>query len=365
MKVCIVGLGAVGGVIAAGLARLPPGRVQLSALARGATLAAVRERGLQWLPADGGVPQTFPLAVSDDAAALGAQDLVVVAVKGPALAALAPALQVLTGRVNGDMTGGLTGDRADGMTGNMTRNMARNTSGHGRVLQAMNGLPWWFFDALPGPCTGLRLPVLDPGSVLRAAVPTRRVIGAVVHLSATSPAPGVVRHVAGDGLILGHAEGPPDDGVQDVAALLAEAGFAVSVSDRIQREIWFKLWGNMTLNPVSALTGATCDRILDDDLVRAFVSGVMREAQVLGTAIGLPIEQTPEARHAITRKLGAFKTSMLQDLQAGRALEVDALIGAVHDIARHLGRPTPLTDALLGLVRLLAATRQATRQAAD
>jgi len=260
------------------------------------------------------------------------------------------------------MRGGMRGGMTAGMTGNMTGNTSGAESGHGRVLQAMNGLPWWFFDALPGPCTGLRLPVLDPGGVLRAAVPTARVIGAVVHLSATSPAPGVVRHVAGDGLILGHAEGPPDDGVQDAAALLAEAGFAVSVSDRIQREIWFKLWGNMTLNPVSALTGATCDRILDDDLVRAFVSGVMREAQALGAAIGLPIEQTPEARHAITRKLGAFKTSMLQDLQAGRALEVDALIGAVHAVARHLGQPTPQTDALFGLVRLLAATRQATRQ---
>jgi len=131
----------------------------------------------------------------------------------------------------------------------------------------------------------------------------------------------------------------------------------VTVSDRIQRDIWFKLWGNMTMNPVSALTGAPCDRILDDPLVRGFISAVMREAQQIGAGIGIPIDQAPEERHAVTRKLGSFKTSMLQDLLAGRPLEIDALVGAVHEIGQHLGLATPNIDALLGLVRLMASER--------
>jgi 2-dehydropantoate 2-reductase len=129
------------------------------------------------------------------------------------------------------------------------------------------------------------------------------------------------------------------------------------VSDCIQKDIWFKLWGNLTMNPISALTGATTDRILDDDLVRGFVSAVMLEAKAIGAKLGLPIDQQPEDRHAVTRKLGAFKTSMLQDVEAGKPLEIDALVGAVHELGQITHTPTPHTDALLGLVRLMARTR--------
>ena len=129
------------------------------------------------------------------------------------------------------------------------------------------------------------------------------------------------------------------------------------MSERIQRDVWYKLWGNMTMNPVSALTGATCDRILDDPLVRSYISAVMREAQAIGAQIGCAIDHNPEDRHAVTRKLGAFKTSMLQDVEAGRAIELDALVGAVRDIGQHLQLPTPHIDALLGLTRLMAQTR--------
>jgi 2-dehydropantoate 2-reductase len=142
-----------------------------------------------------------------------------------------------------------------------------------------------------------------------------------------------------------------------LAALLCRAGFNATVSERIQRDIWFKLWGNMTMNPISALTGATCDRILDDELVRGFVTNVMLEAAAIGARIGCAVEQTPEQRHAVTRKLGAFKTSMLQDVEAGRPLELDALVGAVSEIGRHLQLPTPFTDGMLGLTRLMAQTR--------
>ena len=142
-----------------------------------------------------------------------------------------------------------------------------------------------------------------------------------------------------------------------VADLLRQAGLAVTVSDSIQRDVWFKLWGNMTMNPVSALTGAPCDRILDDPLVRQFCSAVMLEAQAIGTAFGIPIAQQPEERHAVTRKLGSFKTSMLQDVVAGRPLEIDGLVASVREIGVHLGLATPHIDALLGLVRLMASER--------
>ncbi|RVU47562.1 2-dehydropantoate 2-reductase [Rubrivivax rivuli] len=327
MKVCIVGLGAIGGLFAARLGqRLPPGEVTLSALARGATLAAVRQHGLRVHGPEG--ITAIPLPASDDPAALGVQDLVIVAVKGPALPAVAPAVAALCGL-------------------------------HTRVLAAMNGVPWWFFEELPGPCRGLVLQSVDPGAAVRALLPAARVLGGVVNASATAPAPGEVRPVMGQGLVIGEAGTAADDGasLQAVATVLERAGFDVTRSAQVQREVWFKLWGNMTMNPVSALTGAPCDRILDDDLVRGFCSAVMREAQAIGAAFGIPIDQAPEARHAVTRKLGSFKTSMLQDAEAGRPLELDALLGAVREIGAHLGQATPNIDALFGLVRLMARQR--------
>jgi 2-dehydropantoate 2-reductase len=325
MKICIVGLGAIGGLLAGWLGtRLAPGRVSLSALARGATLQAVRAHGLV-LETDAG-PLAVPLHVSHDPADLGVQDLVILAVKGPALAAVAPSVAALMGP-------------------------------HTQVMTAMNGVPWWFFDGLPGACQGLHLDSVDPGGAARVHIPSAQVVGAVVHLSAASPAPGRVRHANGNGLILGPALGGADGRVHSLAALLGDAGLAVTTSECIQREVWFKLWGNMTMNPVSALTGAPCDRILDDPLVRGFCSAVMLEAQAIGAAFGIPIDQDPAQRHAVTRKLGSFKTSMLQDLQAGRPLEIDALVAAVREIGVFLKTPTPSIDALLGLTRLMARER--------
>jgi len=193
--------------------------------------------------------------------------------------------------------------------------------------------------------------------VVAGLIPAERVIGCVVHASCTTPEPGLVRHVMGMGLILGDPAGGQPAHISELAALLGRAGFNATVSERIQRDIWFKLWGNMTMNPISALTGATCDRILDDELVRGFVTNVMLEAAAIGARIGCAVDQTPEQRHAVTRKLGAFKTSMLQDAEAGRPLELDALVGAVSEIGRHLTLPTPFTDGMLGLTRLMAQTR--------
>ena len=325
MKVCIVGLGAIGGLFASWLGmRAGQEDIQLSALARGNTLQAVQQHGLRFESA--GVAATVALRAAADPAALGVQDLVIVAVKGPALAGAAPAVQALC-------------------------------SSHTQVLVAMNGVPWWFFDGLPGPCAGLRLRSVDPDGHLHALLPTAQVIGGVVHASCQAPAPGRVLHAQGAGLVLGRPAGGADARLQAVAALLAQAGFAVTVSACIQRDVWFKLWGNMTMNPISALTGASADRVLDDPLVRGFISAVMQEMKAVGAAFGIPIGQSPEDRHAVTRKLGAFKTSMLQDLEADRPLEIDPLVVAVHEIATHLGLATPNIDALLGLVRLMAQQR--------
>jgi len=323
MKICIVGLGAIGGLFAAWLGqRLPAGELTLSALARGDTLAAVRRDGLRLHGSDAAVP----LRVSHDPADLGLQDLVILAVKGPALAAVAPAVHALCGPQT-------------------------------QVLAAMNGVPWWFFEGLPGRCAGWSLASVDPASTVRDLIPASRVVGCVVHLSAGVPAPGQVHHVGGNGLVIGRPAGGLDGELQALAELLGRAGFAVTVSERIQREVWFKLWGNMTMNPVSALTGAPCDAILDDELVRGLCSAVMREAQTIGAAFGIPIDQQPEQRHAVTRKLGRFKTSMLQDVEAGRPLELDALLGAVREIGGRLALPTPHIDALFGLARLMARQR--------
>lgn len=326
MKICIVGAGAIGGWFAGHVGQHLGAEVELSALARGATLAALRQHGGLRMDLISGERIQVPLRASDKPEDLGQPDLIVLAVKGPALASVAPAVKALLGPQT-------------------------------RVLVAMNGVPWWFFQGLPGEAEGLRLESVDPGGVVAGLIPADRVIGCVVHASCATPEPGLVKHVMGMGLILGDPAGGQPAHISELAALLGRAGFNATVSERIQRDIWFKLWGNMTMNPISALTGATCDRILDDELVRGFVTNVMLEAAAIGARIGCAVEQTPEQRHAVTRKLGAFKTSMLQDVEAGRPLELDALVGAVSEIGRHLQLPTPFTDGMLGLTRLMAQTR--------
>ena len=326
MKVCVVGAGAVGGLVAGWLGhRLGPQDLTLSVLARGETLAALQRDGLRVEQA-GGPVVVQPILASDQPEVLGVQDLVVVAVKGPALGAVAPAVRALSGA-------------------------------HTTVLVAMNGIPWWYFDHLEGPAQGLRLATVDPGDRIRAHIPTERVLGCVVHLSAGTSGPGVVSHAFGNRLILGEPAGGDSLRLQQVGDLLARGGFVVETSPRIQREIWFKLWGNMTMNPISALTGATGDRILDDTLLRAYLNAMMLEAREIGARFGIPIEQHPEQRHEVTRKLGALRTSMLQDTEAGRPLEIDALLSAVCEVGRRLHMPTPHLDSLLGMTRLMARTR--------
>jgi 2-dehydropantoate 2-reductase len=219
------------------------------------------------------------------------------------------------------------------------------------VLPAMNGVPWWFCQGVPG-FEGVILSRVDPGGEIAAAIGFERVLGCVVHASTSAPEPGLVQHKMGQGLIVGEPRGGRSERAQRAVDLLAHAGFDATHSDNVRYDVWYKLWGNLTMNPVSAITGATIDGVLGDPLVRAFCSAAMGEAAAIGARIGCAIAQSPEDRHAITAKLGAFKTSMLQDVEAGRAIELDAIVGAVHEIGTRLGEPMPAIAALLGLTRL-------------
>ena len=318
MKACIYGAGAIGGWIGVRLARAG---CEVSVVARNATLDALQLHGLR-LDEDGGT-MPAPVRASSSPAELGVQDLVVVAVKAPAMAEVARAI------------GPLLGPKTI-------------------VLTAMNGVPWWFFEGFGGALAGTRLQAVDHDGSIARGIPGHHIIGCVVHASCSLVGPGHVKRHFGNKLIVGEPSGEKTARVHELLTLLQKAGFEADLSGQIQKDAWYKLWGNMTVNPVSAITGATTDRILDDDLVREFISRVMLEAREIGARVGIPIAQQPEDRHQVTRKLGAFKTSMLQDVEAGKPVEIDALVTVVREMGQMTGVPTPFTDALLGLSRLHA-----------
>ncbi len=322
MKICIYGAGAVGTLMGAKLATTG---AEVSVIARGTTLQAVRQQGLG-LKTEQGIRFVPVSMATDNPVELGVQDLIIIAVKQPALDQVSRSIAPLLGE-------------------------------HSKVLLAMNGVPWWFFDGLQGAYAGLKLASVDADGELRQRIPSAQIIGCVVHLASSCPAPAVSFNPFGNKLILGAPHGVNDAQTEAVARLLEQAGFDVALTAQIQQEIWYKLWGNMTMNPVSALTKATTDKILDDALLNRFCSDAMLEAAQVGVAIGCPIAQTPEARNAVTRQLGAMRTSMLQDADAGKALEVEALIGVVHEIGQKTGIATPNISALYGLIRLFAANQ--------
>ncbi|MDB5947484.1 MAG: panE [Ramlibacter sp.] len=321
MKIGIYGAGAIGGWLGAKLAH---GGSEVSVVARGRTLEALQLHGLRLQQGD----DILHAAVrsSDSPAELGVQDLVVVAVKAPAMADVAMAISPMIG--------------PDTI-----------------VLTAMNGVPWWFFEGFGGQYAGTRLKAVDPEGAIARAIPAKHIVGCVVHASCSLSSPGFVRQHFGNKLIVGEPSGEKTARVKALVALLEHAGFETVLSEQIQQDAWYKLWGNMTVNPVSALTGATTDLILNDELVRGFISSVMLEAREIGGRVGIPIAQQPEDRHQVTRKLGAFKTSMLQDVEAGKPVELDALVTVVRELGQLTKVPTPFTDALLGLSRLHAQVR--------
>jgi len=318
-KICIYGAGAIGGWIGARVAQQP--NVQLSVVARGNTLQALQQHGLRLHSAE----QVLQAAVQTSAnpSDLGVQDLIVIAVKAPALQEVATHIAPLMGP-------------------------------HTVVLTAMNGVPWWFLQGFGATYANTPLKSVDASGVIAQSIPPEHIMGCVVHASCSLKGPAQVQHHFGNGLIIGEPSGKASARAQALLELLQRSGFDATLSQQIQKDTWYKLWGNMTVNPVSALTGATTDKILNDDLVRQFISNVMLEAKAIGERIGIPIDQQPEDRHAVTRKLGAFKTSMLQDVEAQRAVELDALVSAVRELGIITGVATPFTDALLGLARLQA-----------
>ena len=330
MKICIIGAGAIGGFIGTRLAlstAAQNGNIQVSALARGVTLTALQTQGWR-LNMNGALLQTSAVATSN-AVELGEQDLIIITVKAQSLAVAVQSIAPLLGK---------------------------NTV----VMPAMNGVPWWFcknYHGFESPLTSL-----DPQGAIAAAIDYHRVLGCVVHASTACPEAGLVTHKMGQGLIIGEPNGEaqekPSERCQAVTNVLSQAGFDVTRSAHIRYDIWYKLWGNMTMNPVSAMTGATADKILADPLVRGFCSAVMAEAAAIGAHIGCDITQAPEARHTMTAKLGAFKTSMLQDVEANRPIELDAIVGAAFEIGQRLGLRTPNIAALLGLTRLFAQEKQ-------
>ena len=318
-KICIYGAGAIGGWIGARLAQRPG--MMVSVVARGETLRQLQSHGLQLNSGDNIL--SAKVRASQLPTSLGIQDLVIIAVKAPSMLDVAKQIQPLIGP---------------------------NTI----VMTAMNGVPWWFLQGFGGVYANTPLKSVDPKGQIAAAIPPTHIIGCVVHASSSLRAPGQVQHHFGNGLVIGEPAGGSSARVQALHQLLREASFDATLSERIQKDVWYKLWGNMTINPISALTGATSDKILNDPNVLGFISAVMLEAKAIGAAMGIAIDQQPEDRHAVTRKLGAFKTSMLQDVQAKRAVELDALVGAVQELGQITGVPTPFTDALMGLARLQA-----------
>ena len=319
-KFCIIGAGAIGGMIAALLSRAG---ATVSVAARGPTLAALKRHGLR-LIINGEMSQVS-IRVGEDPSKLGVQDYVIIAVKAPSLPEVARQVSPLLGPETA-------------------------------VVTAMNGVPWWFFLNAKGMLAGHQLNSIDPGGTIGQAIPVRRVVGCVVHTAASVDEPGIIRHSSGRQLLVGEPDNRPTARLARLADWLCRAGFDCRESANIQGDIWFKLWGNLSMNPISLLTSATSDRILDDPLVRRLCVSMMEEAARIGAVLGLHGGGSIENMIGRIRALGSFKMSMLQDLEHGKPVEIDALLTVTHDIGLLIGVPTPFIDSVLGLARLRAAS---------
>lgn len=315
MQVGIIGAGAIGGWIAA---RLAHGGHDVRILARAETGKALRADGLA-LVQDGERMVLHP-RICADAQEVGLCDLVIVGVKSFALESVAPSIAAM---------------------------MKPETL----VVPMLNGVPWWFM----GRDVSLRS--VDPHGILQKFLPYEQIVACVVHAAAARTSPAEITLFRGDRLIMGEPGGGAGTRVSALVDQFRAAGLPAEQSHDVRADIWFKLWGNMTINPISALTLATADRILDDPLVLGLIAAVMEEAREIGRRIGCPIEQSTVERNAVTRKLGAFRTSMLQDVDASRPIELDALLAAPREIAAMVGVATPSLDILFGLTRLMGVSR--------
>ena len=320
MKICVIGAGAIGGLLAAKLAHAGE---EVSVVARGAHLAAIRANGL--VLQEEGDRIAARVFATDKIAEVGAQDLIILGMK---------AHQV--GAVAADVAGALGPESL--------------------VLTAQNGIPWWYFFKTGDAREGTRLESVDHGGIIAAHLPIDRVIGSVVYPAAEIEAPGVIRHIEGHRFSLGELDGSKTARIEAVSQAFGKAGFKAPVVSDLRAEIWTKLWGNLSFNPISALSHATLEDICRYPLTRALAADMMREAQAVGEALGVKFRVSLEKRIAGAEAIGAHKTSMLQDIESGRAIEADALIGSVIELARLAEIPTPHMNAVYALVKLLGVT---------
>ena len=322
MKICVIGAGAIGGLMAAHLVRAGE---TVSVIDVGDHLAAIQKHGLKVIAPDGSEDVVTGIEATDSYEQPGAQDLVVLAVKTNVLSQVAPRLEPLLGKDT-------------------------------IILPLQNGIPWWYFQRFDVPYENRTVESVDPGGKIATAIDPERILGCVVYPAGEIVSPGVIKHVEGNRFPVGELDGINSERAEKVAALLTNAGFKSFVLDDIRSEIWLKLWGNLSFNPISALTHATLVDICQFPMTRQLAADMMREAQQvaehLGASFRLPLEKRIEG----AEKVGKHKTSMLQDVEAGRPLEIDAIISVVVEFGQMTGIETPNINAVHALIRLLERT---------
>lgn len=319
MKLCVFGAGAIGGLMAAKLAA--KGDVEVTVIARGPHLAAMQAKGLT-LRSDG-AETVIPVRAVASAAEAGPQDYVLVTLKAHSLPSAAEQMQPLLGPETA-------------------------------IVSAVNGIPWWYFHKLSGPFEGRVVESVDPGGVVSRLLPPERAIGCIVYPAAEVPEPGVIEHTYGDRFTLGEPDGSRTPRIAALSEALIAAGFKAPVRPKIRDEMWVKLWGNMAFNPISALTTATLDVLIADDGQRGVARAMMLEGQAVAEALGVRFAIDVDKRIAGGAEVGAHKTSMLQDLERGRPMEIEALLGVVVELAELVGVAVPTCRTVLALVRARA-----------
>jgi len=319
MRICVIGAGAIGGLLGAKLA-LTGNEVTL--FDQGAHLEAIKQDGLKLIWEDGREFIARPTLATDDLSAAGPQDIVVLALKAHFLEQIAAEVGQLVG--------------PDTM-----------------IVTVQNGIPWWYFHGFGGKLDGTRLETVDPGGVLEKNIDGGRIIGCVIYPAASVPEPGVIQHSEGNRLPVGELDGRTTDRVQRLHGVLVEAGFRSRILDDIRSEIWFKAWGNLSFNPISALTHATLAEICQAPETRRLAAEMMRESQDIAEKLGVTFRHTIEKRITGAESVGAHKTSMLQDVELGRSLEIEALIGSVLELGRLTDTPAPSIEAVYACTKLL------------
>jgi 2-dehydropantoate 2-reductase len=324
MKFLIAGAGAIGAYVGA---RMAKAGFDVTLFARGPHLRAMQERGVQVKSADGDFVAHPKIASSLEDA--GPVDVVVLGVKAHGLTRLAPQLRPVLGPET-------------------------------TVVSTQNGIPWWYFQGFGGDWEGMRLQRVDPGGVISSAIEAHRVVGSIVYFATEITAPGVIQHIEGDRISIGEPDGTRSDRCRRLAEVLIASGLRCPVTTRIRHEIWVKILGNASLNPVSALTRTTLGEMLRDLEVRSLIRNIMQEVEAVAQKLGMELPVSVDQRIAGAEKVGEHKTSMMQDLEAGRPIELEALVGSVVELGERLGLPMPYTRTVYSCTKLLAqhAARQ-------